>query len=216
MVCTSGYPVPDEDMCLLEISRLRETYGSRVKHIGFSCHHAGIALDVSAYTLGATVFERHFTLNRTWKGTDHAASLEPDGLRRTRRSVMSTWQALTYNQYSDYKQEMPASSSSCNWNEVLMYKKRNLMAYYGTRYLDSIPYSFDIKRYISWIDAVCDQQNPMLCDELEVISRRYVQYMIINKGESLMEESPIVQSYLMEAYFSVGIFDEFEKNFQKK
>ena len=96
MACTSGYPVPDEDMCLLEISRLRETYGNRVKHIGFSSHHAGIALDVSAYTLGATVFERHFTLNRTWKGTDHAASLEPDGLRRTKRNVMSAWKALTY------------------------------------------------------------------------------------------------------------------------
>lgn len=96
MACTSGYPVPDEDMCLLEISRLRETYGNRVKHIGFSSHHAGIALDVAAYTLGATVFERHFTLNRTWKGTDHAASLEPDGLRRTKRNVMSAWKALTY------------------------------------------------------------------------------------------------------------------------
>lgn len=96
MACTSGYPVPDEDMCLLEIVRLRDTYKNRVKDIGFSSHHAGIALDVAAYTLGATVFERHFTLNRTWKGTDHSASLEPDGLRRTKRNIMSTQAALTY------------------------------------------------------------------------------------------------------------------------
>lgn len=96
MACTSGYPVSEEDMCLLEITRLREMYGSRVKHIGFSSHHAGIALDVAAYTLGANIIERHFTLNRTWKGTDHAASLEPDGLRRTKRNVMSTQAALTY------------------------------------------------------------------------------------------------------------------------
>ncbi len=96
MACTSGYPVLEEDMCLLEILRLRETYGSRVKQIGFSSHHAGIALDVAAYTLGANVIERHFTLNRTWKGTDHAASLEPDGLRRTKRNVMSAQAALTY------------------------------------------------------------------------------------------------------------------------
>ena len=96
MACTSGYPVPDEDMCLLEILRLKETYGKKVKTIGFSSHHAGIALDVVAYTLGATVFERHFTLNRTWKGTDHAASLEPDGLRRTKRNLMATKAALTY------------------------------------------------------------------------------------------------------------------------
>lgn len=105
MACTSGYPVPDEDMCLLEISRLVETYrggvtkNSRsVKQIGFSSHHPGIALDVVAYTLGATVIERHFTLNRTWKGTDHAASLEPDGLRRTKRNLISTQKALTYKQ----------------------------------------------------------------------------------------------------------------------
>lgn len=96
LACTSGYPVPDEEMCLLEITRLREEYGDRVKHIGFSSHHAGIALDVAAYTLGAVIFERHFTLNRTWKGTDHAASLEPDGLRRTKRNVMSARAALTY------------------------------------------------------------------------------------------------------------------------
>ncbi len=95
MACTSGYPVLEEDMCLLEITRLREAYGSRVKHIGFSSHHAGIALDVAAYTLGANIIERHFTLNRTWKGTDHAASLEPDGLRRTKRNLMSTQAALT-------------------------------------------------------------------------------------------------------------------------
>jgi len=96
MACTSGYPVADEDMCLLEITRLRETYGDRIKHIGFSSHHAGIALDVAAYTLGANIIERHFTLNRTWKGTDHAASLEPDGLRRTKRNVMSAQAALTF------------------------------------------------------------------------------------------------------------------------
>jgi N-acetylneuraminate synthase len=96
MACTSGYPVPDSDMCLLEITRLREQYEERVKRIGFSSHHAGIALDVVAYALGATVFERHFTLNRTCKGSDHAASLEPDGLRRTKRNLMSTQAALTY------------------------------------------------------------------------------------------------------------------------
>lgn len=96
--CTSGYPVPDEDMCLLEIKRLAELYDGKVKQIGFSSHHAGIALDVVAYALGAVVFERHFTLNRTWKGTDHAASLEPDGLRRVKRNLLATQKALTYKQ----------------------------------------------------------------------------------------------------------------------
>lgn len=96
--CTSGYPVPFDDVCLLEITRLKEQYGHRVKEIGFSGHHAGIAVDIAAYTLGATTIERHYTLNRTWKGTDHAASLEPDGIRRLQRNLQATYAALTYKQ----------------------------------------------------------------------------------------------------------------------
>lgn len=94
--CTSGYPVPFEDICLLEINRLKEEYGDIVKKIGFSGHHLGIAVDVAAYTLGASVIERHYTLDRTWKGTDHAASLEPDGVRKLVRNLNSTYKSLTY------------------------------------------------------------------------------------------------------------------------
>ena len=93
--CTSGYPVAFEDICLLEITRLRESYGNRVKKIGFSGHHLGIAADIAALALGAEVFERHFTLDRTWKGTDHAASLEPDGMRRLARDLRNVSKALT-------------------------------------------------------------------------------------------------------------------------
>lgn len=93
--CTSGYPVPFKDVCLLEINRIRETYQDRVKAIGFSGHHLGIAVDVAAYTLGADVIERHYTLDRTWKGTDHAASLEPDGVRKLVRNLNAVHQALT-------------------------------------------------------------------------------------------------------------------------
>jgi sialic acid synthase len=93
--CTSGYPVPFADICLLEIPRLIETYGSTVKNVGFSGHHLGIAVDVAAYTLGAPIIERHYTLDRTWKGTDHAASLEPEGLRRLKRDLVATHTALT-------------------------------------------------------------------------------------------------------------------------
>lgn len=94
--CTSGYPVPFKDVCLLEITRMREAYENRVKAIGFSGHHLGIAIDVAAYTLGASIFERHYTIDRTWKGTDHAASLEPDGIRRLKRNLQNTCDALTY------------------------------------------------------------------------------------------------------------------------
>lgn len=96
--CTSGYPVPFEDVALLEILYLKEHYGHKVKAIGFSGHHLGIAVDVAAYTLGATYVERHYTLDRTWKGTDHAASLEPEGMRKLVRDLNATHKALTYKQ----------------------------------------------------------------------------------------------------------------------
>lgn len=94
--CTSGYPVPFEDVCLLDINLLRTKYESKVKHIGFSGHHLGIAVDIAAYTLGANIIERHYTIDRTWKGTDHAASLEPMGLRKLTRDLEAVYNALTY------------------------------------------------------------------------------------------------------------------------
>ena len=94
--CTSGYPVPFEDVCLLDITLFVEKYGDLVKHIGFSGHHLGIAVDMAAYTLGANIIERHYTIDRTWKGTDHAASLEPEGLRKLCRDVRAVHKALTF------------------------------------------------------------------------------------------------------------------------
>ncbi len=94
--CTSGYPVPFKDVCLLEITRMQEQYENRVKDIGFSGHHLGIAVDIAAYTLGANIIERHYTLDRTWKGTDHAASLEPDGVRKLVRNLNAVHDSLTF------------------------------------------------------------------------------------------------------------------------
>jgi sialic acid synthase len=93
--CTSGYPVPFDQVCLLEVARLRDLYAHRVQDIGFSGHHLGIAVDSAALTLGANWVERHFTLDRTWKGTDHSASLEPDGLRKLVRDLRAVASALT-------------------------------------------------------------------------------------------------------------------------
>lgn len=94
--CTSGYPVAFEDLYLLEISSLHARYGEVVKAIGFSGHHLGIAVDVAAYALGARYFERHFTLDRTLKGTDHVASLEPDGMRKLWRDLRATEKSLRH------------------------------------------------------------------------------------------------------------------------
>jgi len=94
--CTSGYPVPFADVCLLDIRLLQEKYQHRVKAIGFSGHHLGVAIDIAAYALGAEWNERHFTKDRTWKGTDHAASLEPGGLKKLVRDLEACQIAMTY------------------------------------------------------------------------------------------------------------------------
>lgn len=94
--CTSGYPVPAKDVSLLEINWLYDNYEHRVNEIGFSGHHLGVALDIAAYTLGARWIERHFTKDRTWKGTDHAASLEPQGLQKLVRDLNATYEALHF------------------------------------------------------------------------------------------------------------------------
>ena len=94
--CTSGYPIQMEDVCLLEIQRLLQQYGDTVHGVGYSGHNLGIAVDLVGYSLGATYIERHFTLDRTWKGTDHAASLEPEGLRRLTRDLGNIREAYRY------------------------------------------------------------------------------------------------------------------------
>ena len=119
--CTSGYPVPFEDICLLELTRLRKTYESRVKAIGFSGHHLGIAVDAAAVALGAEWVERHFTLDRTWKGTDHAASLEPDGLRKLCRDCRAVYKALKYKEEDVLEIEKPQleklKRNQIRWND---------------------------------------------------------------------------------------------------
>jgi sialic acid synthase len=96
--CTSGYPVPFQDVCLLGIKTLQERYGNSVKEIGFSGHHIGTAVDIAAYTLGAAIIERHFTMDKTWKGTDHSASLEPEELRTLCRNLANVNSALQLKQ----------------------------------------------------------------------------------------------------------------------
>ena len=75
-----------------------DNYGHRVNEIGFSGHHLGTSLDVAAYTLGARWIERHFTKDRTWKGTDHGASLEPQELEKLTRDLNSAFEALHYKE----------------------------------------------------------------------------------------------------------------------
>jgi N-acetylneuraminate synthase/sialic acid synthase len=83
--CTAGYPPEFDELNLRVITTYRERFPDNV--IGFSSHDNGIAMSLAAYMLGARVVEKHFTLNHTWKGTDHAFSLEPIGFRKMVRDL---------------------------------------------------------------------------------------------------------------------------------
>ena len=90
--CTAGYPAAFEELDLRVIGTYRDRFPNAV--IGFSSHDNGIAMPVAAYMLGARIVEKHFTLNRAMKGTDHAFSLEPVGLRKMVRDLERTHKAM--------------------------------------------------------------------------------------------------------------------------
>lgn len=83
--CTSGYPAEFSELNLRVIETFRAQFPNIV--IGLSSHDNGIAMASVGFALGARVVEKHFTLSRAAKGTDHAFSLEPDGLRKLVRDL---------------------------------------------------------------------------------------------------------------------------------
>lgn len=116
--CTSGYPVPFDQLCLLEIKKLINSFGDKVKSVGFSGHHLGIAADIAAYALGAEWIERHFTKDRTWKGTDHAASLEPSGLSKLIRDLNAVSESMKYKDMDILDIEKP-QREKLKWKKEL-------------------------------------------------------------------------------------------------
>ncbi len=90
--CTAVYPAAAEELELRVITTLRERYPELV--IGLSDHQDGIAMSLVAYMLGARVMEKHFTLSHTLKGTDHAFSLMPEGMRKLVRDLRRVPAAL--------------------------------------------------------------------------------------------------------------------------
>lgn len=83
--CTAGYPAAWDELDLRVIDTYRRMFPDTV--VGLSSHDNGIAMAVAAYTLGARIIEKHFTLDRTMRGTDHKFSLEPQGLTKLVRDL---------------------------------------------------------------------------------------------------------------------------------
>jgi N-acetylneuraminate synthase/sialic acid synthase len=102
--CTAGYPAEFDELDLRVIETYRELFPGAVA--GLSSHDNGIAMAVAAYVLGARVIEKHFTLNRALKGTDHRFSLEPQGLRKMLRDLQRTRVALGDGKKKMYPSEL--------------------------------------------------------------------------------------------------------------
>lgn len=103
MLCTAEYPCPPEDMNLRCVETMRSVFPDTV--IGLSDHYDGIALTEMALPLGARIFEKHFTLHRSWKGGDQAWSLEPGGMARLVRDLRRGHLALGDGQKRVYESE---------------------------------------------------------------------------------------------------------------
>ena len=89
--CTTAYPAPMSDINLLAMQSIRSKFGVDV---GYSDHTLGIEISLAAVALGATVIEKHFTLDRTLPGPDHKASLEPEELKFMIAGIRNIEEAL--------------------------------------------------------------------------------------------------------------------------
>ena len=90
--CNTEYPTPYSDVNLKAMTAIQNEF--EVK-IGYSDHTLGIEVPVAAVALGATVIEKHFTLDRSMKGPDHKASLEPDELKAMVTAIRHTQSAIS-------------------------------------------------------------------------------------------------------------------------
>lgn len=104
--CTATYPSTWKELDLKVIETYRELFPTSV--VGLSAHDSGIAMAVAAYVLGARIIEKHFTLNRAMRGTDHRFSLEPQGLRKMVRDLRRVREALGDGTKKPYPEESEA------------------------------------------------------------------------------------------------------------
>jgi sialic acid synthase len=102
--CTACYPASFHELDLRVIQSYRDEFPESV--VGLSGHDNGIAMTVAAYVLGARIIEKHFTLNRAMKGTDHRFSLEPEGLRKMVRDLRRVKAAMGDGEKRVYDSEV--------------------------------------------------------------------------------------------------------------
>lgn len=117
--CTSDYPASIDDVNLLAMVTLGSAFGVRV---GYSDHTKGTAVAQAAVALGACVIEKHLTLDKTMKGPDHAASIEPAELTVLVNGIREVERALG----SAVKTPTPAELANCNTMRKGLYAARTV------------------------------------------------------------------------------------------
>jgi sialic acid synthase SpsE len=108
MQCTSVYPCLESMLNLRVLKNYKKYFKRKVNGFGFSGHHQSIAPDIAAFTLGAWTIERHFTLDRKWKGSDHAGSIEIYRLKKLIKSLNQVDASLGSSKKDILKEEEPA------------------------------------------------------------------------------------------------------------
>jgi N,N'-diacetyllegionaminate synthase len=105
--CTSNYPASYEDVNLRAMQSIADSTGMPV---GYSDHTMGLAVSTAAVAMGASVIEKHFTLDRSMSGPDHQASLDPDELAALVQQIRSVEQALGSSVKQPTASELPVKS----------------------------------------------------------------------------------------------------------
>lgn len=107
--CTSIYPCPNNKLNLKMIESLRHREALRKAPIGYSGHETGLATTVAAVAMGASIIERHFTMDRAMWGTDQAASVEPQGFRKLVKDIRAVEDGLGFAKKVVYPEEYRAA-----------------------------------------------------------------------------------------------------------
>lgn len=162
--CNTEYPTPMQDVNLLAMKQMAEVLK---KPIGYSDHTQGIEVAIAAVALGATVIEKHFTLDKTMEGPDHRASLEPDELAQMVRAIRNIEQSLGDGQ----KKRTESEKKNCAVARKSIVAKRTIQK--GERFTEE---NLTVKRPGNGI-------SPMCWYEIlgKVANREYVQDELIDE-----------------------------------
>ncbi len=113
LYCVSSYPANEEDLNLLSIKYLKKKYK---QNIGYSGHESSVSPSIMAYLLGATVIERHITLDRSMWGTDQSASLSEDGIKNLTETIKKIPSIMGKTKFSKKKNELSLLKKFKYWD----------------------------------------------------------------------------------------------------